>query len=386
MLGYREGQQARRGGLDVVISLTEDQAAALDTDAAGLAEALDTVLVGIAALRTGTDPRVAGDASMKDHPVTAGQTWDEWLLQDTCALLTRLDGLRAAAIRAHAAHGGTYGQLAAAMGVTRATAQSRRNDLTRVEPGPAELWATGSYGPVDHPGARVPEAMRSWSVPWHGYTPVDITPQELRAEQGLAAVEDWAEPYADPSEVPDWFDRQAAALIPFDLDDRHWPLNPTGRTGRTGRNLGKWGENAAADPIVVAGTAADRHVLLIKRSDRGVWAIPGGMVDPGETAPATLVRELREETSVDLGEVTPAILTRTYVDDWRNTDHAWVCSTVALYQVPEQLAATAGDDAADAAWVPFADLDQLTTALEGQGRQLYEAHRPLLTAALQRLN
>lgn len=243
------------------------------------------------------------------------------------------------------------------------------------------------YAPVDHPGVTVPDNMRPWSTPWHGYTPVDITPPELRPE-GLAAsvTEGWAEPYTTPDDVPDWIEREAAALIPWHWDDRGWPLNPTGRTGRAGRNLGKWGENAAADPIVVAGTGDDRHVLLIKRADRGVWAIPGGMVDPGETAPATLVRELREETGVNLTEIEPAILTRTYVNDWRNTDHAWVCSTVALYQLREQLAATANDDATDAAWWPIRDLDRLAQALEAAGGQLYEAHRPLLAAALDRLN
>jgi ADP-ribose pyrophosphatase len=246
-----------------------------------------------------------------------------------------------------------------------------------------ELWATGAYGPVDHPGAKVPANLRSWSMPWHGYTPVDITPPELRAD-GLAqaAAEGWAEPYATPDDVPNWSERRAQALVPFDFDDRRWPLNPTGRTGRTGRNLGKWGENAAADPIVIAGEGADRHVLLIQRRDRGVWAIPGGMVDPGETAPAALVRELAEETGVDLGELEPTILDRTYVDDWRNTDHAWVASTVALYRLPAQVTATAGDDAADARWWPAATLDQLAQAIEDAGGTLYEAHRPLLATAL----
>jgi len=162
-------------------------------------------------------------------------------------------------------------------------------------------------------------------------------------------------------------------------------LNPGGRTGKVGRNLGRWGENQAADPIVVAGTGPDRRVLLIRRSDCGQWAIPGGMVDPGETAPAALVRELAEETGIDLADLTPHILARTLVDDPRATDWAWVATTAALYRLPDPVAATAADDATDAAWLPFADLPALTAALEDLGGVLYRAHRPLLAAALHRL-
>jgi ADP-ribose diphosphatase len=247
--------------------------------------------------------------------------------------------------------------------------------------------AARGYGRVDHPGVQVPTELRSWDVCWPGYRPIDITPRELRPE-GLAAsvAAGWAEPYQVPAQVPDWPARQANALVSYGFDERGWPLNPTGRTGRTGRNLGKWGENAAADPIVVAGVGANRRVLLIRRGDRGVWAIPGGMVDPGETAPATLVRELREETGVDLTELASTVLGRWYVHDWRATDHAWVCSTVALYQVRDQIEATAGDDATDARWWPAADVDQLTGAINTTGGQLYTAHVPLLAEAFDQLN
>lgn len=132
------------------------------------------------------------------------------------------------------------------------------------------------------------------------YTPTDITPPELRPSALAHHVPDWAEAMPTPADVPDWEQRQARALVPFELDDRGWPLNPHGRTGRTGRNLGRWGENAAADPIVVAGRGKEQRVLLITRKDIRAEAIPGGMIDPGETAPAALVRELLEETGVDL--------------------------------------------------------------------------------------
>lgn len=173
-------------------------------------------------------------------------------------------------------------------------------------------------------------------------------------------------------------------MVPFEVTDAGWPLNPTGRSGRSGRNLGAWGENAAADPVVIAGTGSERRVLLIQRSDIRQWALPGGMVDPGETAPAAVVRELQEETGVDLRGTSPdAILRRDYVADWRNTDHAWVSSTAALYLLPDVLPAEAADDAVAARWVRFESVEQLADDLaKAKHGGLYEAHLPILTAAL----
>lgn len=238
------------------------------------------------------------------------------------------------------------------------------------------------YAPVDHPGTEVPAGLRSWNTPHPAYAPVDITPPELRADALTGDVEAWiTDAVATPTEITDWSERQAAAVVPFEISPEGWPLNPTGRTGRSGRNLGKWGENAAADPVVIAGSGADRRILLIKRGDIGVWALPGGMVDPGETAPAAVVRELQEETGVDLrGQAPDAILRQGYVADWRNTDHAWVSSTAALYLLPDILPAAAADDAADAGWFTFTSFDQLAEDLADHGG-LYEAHRPILTAA-----
>lgn len=285
MLRNTDGPAAVRGGLDLTISLTVDQADALGVDAIELAESLDTVLVGLAALRTDANPVVPDcSSSMKDRPVTAAEAWDQ-LIQDAARLARRMQGVVDAASAAHNAHGGSYGELAAVMGAPRATVQSLVRRVREVDPGyqtPEQLWVIGEHGHVRHEGDRVLEHMRSWSLPWHAYTPVDITPPELRPEGLVDSVDaGWAEPYASPAEVPDWSERIAAALIPFGLDDRRYPLNPWGRTGRTGRNLGKWGENQAADPVVVAGTGANRRVLLIERGDIGEWAILGGMVDPG---------------------------------------------------------------------------------------------------------
>jgi len=47
----------------------------------------------------------------------------------------------------------------------------------------------------------------------------------------------------------------------------------------------------------------DNKILLIKRKTRpfvGYWALPGGRMDPGETIEQTVVREVKEETGLDV--------------------------------------------------------------------------------------
>ena len=53
---------------------------------------------------------------------------------------------------------------------------------------------------------------------------------------------------------------------------------------------------------LVAGTAAiiddDAKILLMRRSDNRLWAMPGGILEVGETPAAGVVREALEETGV----------------------------------------------------------------------------------------
>jgi 8-oxo-dGTP pyrophosphatase MutT (NUDIX family) len=45
------------------------------------------------------------------------------------------------------------------------------------------------------------------------------------------------------------------------------------------------------------------RLLLQRRTDTGEWAIPGGMMEPGETFEQTVRREVEEETGLILGEL-----------------------------------------------------------------------------------
>lgn len=173
----------------------------------------------------------------------------------------------------------------------------------------------------------------------------------------------------------------------YELNNLGQPQNPIGRTGIIGRGLlGRWGPNHAADPIVTRwkrnSTGAleiDRKTekpilqfVAIERRDSKNWAIPGGMVDPGEKVSETLKREFMEEalnalekTDGEKEEMEVALkkffdrgdeVYKGYVDDSRNTDNAWM-ETIALNFHDEagstvgEINLKAGDDASNVRWM-----------------------------------
>jgi 8-oxo-dGTP pyrophosphatase MutT (NUDIX family) len=70
-----------------------------------------------------------------------------------------------------------------------------------------------------------------------------------------------------------------------------------------------------ANSIVVAVTAfvqdEDGRVLMIRRTDNDLYSIPGGAQDVGESIGHTVVREVEEETGID---VEPTGLVGVYTD------------------------------------------------------------------------
>jgi len=56
-------------------------------------------------------------------------------------------------------------------------------------------------------------------------------------------------------------------------------------------------------PGVSAIIVTGEGLLLQRRGDNGLWGLPGGSVEPGESVADAVVREVREETGLDVRPV-----------------------------------------------------------------------------------
>jgi ADP-ribose pyrophosphatase YjhB (NUDIX family) len=101
---------------------------------------------------------------------------------------------------------------------------------------------------------------------------------------------------------------------------------------------------------------AQGRLLMIQRGHdpgAGLWSIPGGRIEPGETDEQAVVRELLEETNlhVMVGKLVGSVRREGpggTIIDIRDFTATVIGGTLR-----------SGDDAADARWVAAADLDRL---------------------------
>lgn len=249
----------------------------------------------------------------------------------------------------------------------------------------------------------VPDDKVLWTVSYDGYDPPSYTSLSV-LNKGWADPEIGA-PGFDPTN--EWNSdkgnvNRKCGSHKYEIDKDGYPINPVGRTGLKGRGLlGRWGSNAAGDAVVtrwkkdpatsqpLKNEATGKLVLefvAINRKDCGEWAIPGGFCERKEDFFDTVKREFFEEavsgakfegqtkdgTNVD-NCLPPEYMSFAYkrfddifkkgqvvysgyVDDIRNTDQAWISTTVVNFHddvgnVFYDIKFKAGDDAGDVKWM-----------------------------------
>lgn len=204
---------------------------------------------------------------------------------------------------------------------------------------------------------EVPKHAVPWHVPFPKYQPPEFTSQHLPSE-----------PYADPdihnpSFKPKWnsvdgpTDRTSYEQSYRILNG--YPLNPRGRTGIKGRGvLPRWGPNHAAESIVTRWKRGEKdstmnlssgkpvlQVVVIRRHGCSEWTLPGGLIEINSDELITLQKQLLEEAlnlefdlppevvvryqeKIGAAFVNKTLIYRGYVENPRNTDNAWIESTV----------------------------------------------------------
>lgn len=132
-------------------------------------------------------------------------------------------------------------------------------------------------------------------------------------------------------------------------------------------------------------------MVAIQRIDNGMWAIPGGMVDPNEMISSTLKREFIEETLRHSNNLAEQIVDTFfnensteiysgYVDDPRNTDNSWMETTACNFHddngtALDALTFKAGSDAKHVEWLDV-----------GRNLNLYASHKDFVEKVTERLN
>ncbi|HWW45811.1 MAG TPA: NUDIX domain-containing protein [Acidimicrobiia bacterium] len=117
-------------------------------------------------------------------------------------------------------------------------------------------------------------------------------------------------------------------------------------------------------PILAVGAVAvvDDRLLMIRRGHgpaAGEWSVPGGRVEADELLESAVVREVAEETGLDV--VVDELLG--WVERFHGDAHYVILDFRVTVLDPERVL-EAGDDAAEAAWIPLADLAE-HTVVEG---------------------
>jgi len=156
--------------------------------------------------------------------------------------------------------------------------------------------------------------------------------------------------------------------------------------GEADRKSSMWPRACAS-----AAVFRDGAVLLVERGKgpkTGLWSLPGGHIEPGETAAAAAAREVAEETGISARIMGLADINDVIVHDAAGelTAHYVICAFYGAWVSGEPAAAS---DSRDARFVPLDAIDGLTLTPKGpdiirSAAALFERARGAASGAWQR--
>ncbi|KAL3837145.1 hypothetical protein ACJMK2_022523, partial [Sinanodonta woodiana] len=185
------------------------------------------------------------------------------------------------------------------------------------------------------------------------------------------------------------------------------PLNPIGRTGLQSRGiLGKWGPNHYVDPVITRWKYDENNLKMMKdgkpqfefvairRSDKDPWTLPESILTPGHPPTEHLkfkfsdealgllhedriqMKKLKQEMKKILEK--GKLIYKGYADDPRNTDNAWLESTVYHYRDKKNILRLFSIKATDSGF-------QATWVIASSELPLYGAHGYFLNLVAEKL-
>lgn len=119
------------------------------------------------------------------------------------------------------------------------------------------------------------------------------------------------------------------------------------------------------NPIPTVDAIIHRHssILLVKRKNdpyKNCFALPGGFVNEGETIEDAIMREVYEETSL---EVYPIDILGVYSDPTRDP-RGHMLTVVFIVLVVKEGNPIAGDDAQEISWIPISKINEIEIAFD----------------------
>ena len=130
-------------------------------------------------------------------------------------------------------------------------------------------------------------------------------------------------------------------------------------------------------PIVGVGAIIieNENVLIVRRGQpprMGVWSIPGGGVHLGEDLEEACIREVKEETGLDVEILSEGrVLNRVTRDEWGRVQFHYVL--IDFVCRPTGGVLQAASDISEATWVPLSEVSSLSPMTSGTAEFILES-------------